>query len=52
MQRTHTRFRLRFFVAVENNRLVNPTPKGKVADWKRAGHRLLTNENRTLLFRS
>ena len=30
-------FLLRFFVTVENKRLVKPTPKRKVARWNRAG---------------
>jgi len=30
-------FLLSFFVTVENKRLVNPTPKRKVARWNRAG---------------
>jgi hypothetical protein len=33
----HTRVLLSFFVTVENKKLVNPTPKRKVARWNRAG---------------
>ena len=36
VQRMHA-FLLSFFVTVENKRLVNPTPKRKVARWNRAG---------------
>ena len=32
-----TRFFVKLFVTVENKRLVNPTPKRKVARWNRAG---------------
>ena len=34
-------FLLSFFVSVENKRLVNPTPKRKVARWNRARHHFL-----------
>ena len=40
-------FLLGFFVTVENKRLVNPTPKRKVARWNRAGGTSFPKEIRT-----
>jgi hypothetical protein len=45
-------FLLGYFVTIENKRLVNPTPKRKVACWNRAGDTNFPKELGSRLYRT